>query len=372
MRITRVSLVDRPAGIGAEVVLSKRDELGYEDSISDETVKKGDGIAVTDTKNNNKFGERDNMSQAHAARHGRTNMSTDGVNKGMKSMHKESDMADPMEESMEDETDLPRMKRKKMMKSEDDLDTILKSAPEELVSYIERLEDIILDMQEAGIAKADEDDEDDDEDEVEESDDDDEESDDEDDDDDEEVEAEVEVEDDEDDDEDDEPVTKFYDDDDDDLDMILKGADTRLVRIVKSMVAEAEKKAGRAEKLAKRERDLRLHREYVAKAADLTALPAKQGDLVTLLSVVADKAPEVEDLLSSVLKAAHGALKESVLFKTEGSDALDDNTAIAKFDAVIKEIRKNDNSMSAEQAFAKALDSHPELYDEYLNNNKGR
>lgn len=374
MRITRVSLVDRPAGIGAEVVLAKRDDTDG-DNIGDavEAVEKsnfGDGISQPHDKNNNNTGDRANMSQAHAP-HGRTSMGTDGVIKGYgKAKHADHDMdMDDEDMDMEMDDEMPRPKRKKMAKSEADLDTILKSLPEEAVSYIERLEDIILDMQESVAKGEDDEDEDDDEAEAEAEVDADEAD-----------EDEAEVEEDEDDepvaesdesDEGDEPVTKFVDADD--LETVLKTVDPRLASIMKSYVSKAEKKAAAAEKIAKRERDLRLHREYVAKAADLSALPAKQEDIVTLISTVADKAPEVEELLSSVLKAAHGALKESVLFKSEGSDALDDNTAIAKFDAVVKEIRKSDPALSAEQAFTKALESHPELYDEYLNtNSKGR
>lgn len=363
MRITRVSLVDRPAGIGAEVVLAKRDN-------SDDAT---DGIDDGD-KNNIDKAERANMNQARSASpHGRTNMGTDGVVKGygkkkMHDMDADMDMEDmDMEEDMDE-----RPKRKKMVKSGDDLDAILKSAPEELVSYIERLEDIILDMQESGsttVAKDDSDEEEPDEDDFDDDDIIEADSGDEDDSDESEPVADLLADDD---DEEEAPVTKSFDETD--LESVLKAVDPRLASVMKSYISKAERKASAAEKIAKRERDLRLHREYVAKAADLSALPAKQTDLVTLLSTVADKAPEVEELLTSVLKSAHGALKESVLFKSEGSDAMDGNTAIAKFDAVVKEIRKSDPSMSAEQAFAKALDSHPELYDEYLNTNinKGR
>lgn len=360
MRITRVSLVDRPAGIGAEVVLAKRDD-------EDESTM----------QNTSEFTGRGNMSQATVGDTEGANMgSTDGVKKSA--------------------TDTVRTKRKKIVAKADEgtttettsLEDILKSLPPEAVDYIERLEDIIIDMKDSAgepVLKDDEADEEADEDtEADETEgedaDDDADEDDEDDEDGEDGEDEAG----EDEADDADAVAEDTADADDAaepalakaLDSVLKGADKRTAAIVKRYVQKAEAKADRAEKLAKRERDLRLHREYVAKAADLSALPAKQEDIVKVLKVVADKAPEVEEVLNSILKAAHGALKESDIFKSEGSDAAADNTtAIAKFDAAVKDIRAADPALTAEQAFAKALDQHPELYDDYLSNtntNKGR
>ena len=319
MRITRVSLVDRPAGIGAEVVLSKRD-----DSAGD-----GDGIM----KNTNPFIGHGKMTQAGVVD------DEQGASMGVK----KNDTAVEDDTTTDDVEKSDRPRRKRMAKSEVTLEEILKGLPEEAVAYIERLEDIVLDLSDT-LAKAEDD------------------GDDEEDDDDEDDVAK--------DDEEGEPVGKS----DGDLESLLKAADPRLARLVKGYVSKAEKKADAAANLAKRERDLRLHREYVAKAADLSALPGKREDIVTILKTVADKAPEVEVMLTDLLKAAHGALKEGLIFKTEGSDATDNNTAIAKFDAMVAELRKSDSTLTAEQAFAKALNDHPELYDEYLNTNtsKGR
>lgn len=322
MRINRVSLVDRPAGIGAEVVLAKRDE-------DDDEVK-----------NNSTFTERGNID--HQASEDDDEDEGEAMPTGK--LTKTATNAEP------------KLRKKAVAKADDGsekLTDILKALPAEAVEYIERLEDMIIDM---NIGKSDDEDETDDsaeDDDAEETEDDDSEDEsDEDEQDDTEADAE--------DDDEGEAVSG-------DLDKVLKGADKALAAMVKSYVGKAEKTAADAVKLAKAERDLRLGREYLAKAADLSALPAKQEDLVTVLKTVAEKAPDIEATLMSILKAAHGALKESGIFKSEGSDSPDNaQSAIAKFDVIVKGLRDNDPTLTAEQAFAKALDANPDLYNDYL------
>jgi len=333
MRIDRVSLVDRPAHPEAEVVISKRD-IGQDDQESlventsffvESAIIQESTTPTQEVVMNKEYGGEDMEADADMPEAGgkKKKMPKDVLDH-FKSMKKAEDEIELSPEEDEDEIE------------EADVDDMIKSLPAEAIEYIEKLEDVVLELQdrfeksEAAVL-------DDEETEVEEA----------------EAEADEIVL------EDDETIVP----DDDDVEKFLKSADPRLAQIVKSAVDRAEA----AERIAKRERDLRMEKEFIAKADAFSALPAKRDEIVAILKAVNEDAPRAASAIEELLKRCNGALAESGIFKSEGQgETGTTSTTVAQWDSAVDTIRKADTSLSYEQAFAKALDQHPELYEEYL------
>jgi len=136
----------------------------------------------------------------------------------------------------------------------------------------------------------------------------------------------------------------------------------------------AIKKAEELEKVLKAEREERLRKEYIQKAAaDFGNLPTKPEEFGLVLKGLAEKAPEEYAKLEGVLKAANEAIEKGALFAKVGhSGGLAGGSAMAKIEEVAKSLVQKDASMTKEQAIAKALELHPELYTEYLQETQRR
>ena len=335
MRIDRVSLVDRPAHPDAEVVIAKRDEsednlerfdkntsyfvepdMIHEDTSADEIEKEMDmGDEMHDA---------DGSSKKKKAR----KMPQDVLDhfKGMEKAEEDELVLDELDEDFEDAEDLEKF------------DELLADLPAEVVEYIEKLEDTVIDL-----AKEDDDYEYLEDDELDEAD----------------LVDDMKKEDDDD--------IVLEDEDlgleDDEVEKFLKSADPRLADIVKSAVDRAEA----AETIAKRERDLRLEKEFIAKADDLSHLPAKSDEVVALLKAVHTGAPRAAGAFEELLKRCNSAMAEGDIYKSEGQDeSYATSSAVARWDSAVEAVRKSDDSLSYEQAFASALDQNPDLYEEYL------
>ncbi|MGB9886746.1 MAG: hypothetical protein ACPLRW_07110 [Moorellales bacterium] len=137
---------------------------------------------------------------------------------------------------------------------------------------------------------------------------------------------------------------------------------------------EAVKKAQELEQVLKAEREERLRKEYVQKAAtEFANLPIKPEEFGLVLKGLAEKAPEEYAKLEGVLKAANEAIEKGALFAEIGrSGGLVGGSAMAKIEEVAKSLVQKDASMTKEQAIAKALELHPELYTEYLQETQRR
>ena len=334
MRIDRVSLVDRPAHPDAEVVIAKRDE-------SEDNLERFD-------KNTSSFVEPDMIHEDTSADEIEKEMDMgdemhddhDGSSKkkARKMPQEVLDHFKGVSKSEEDELVLEDMDDAVDFEYEEDLekfDELLAELPAEVVEYIEKLEDTVIDL-----AKEDDEDELLEEDELD-------------------VEDEMKKED------DDELVLEDEDLglDDDEVEKFLKSADPRLADIVKSAVDRAEA----AETIAKRERDLRLEKEFIAKAEDLSHLPAKSDEVVALLKAVHTGAPRAAGAFEELLKRCNSAMAEGDIYKSEGQDeSYATSSAVARWDSAVEAVRKSDDSLSYEQAFASALDQNPDLYEEYL------
>lgn len=148
---------------------------------------------------------------------------------------------------------------------------------------------------------------------------------------------------------------------------ILKSADPQIVAIVKA----AEDRAAAAEKIAKAERDFRLEREFIGKAAELSALPAEAEAFGKVLKSVAEAVDEATfDTLMTVLTAANEGISTGNLFAELGkASAFDNDGPTGEINKAAARLIEANPGLSHEQAVAKAVDANPSLYNEYLRGN---
>lgn len=145
---------------------------------------------------------------------------------------------------------------------------------------------------------------------------------------------------------------------------LLKSADPRIVELIKS----AEQRAEAAERIAKAERDVRLEREFVSKAQGLNQLPVNADEFGKVLKSVAE-AVDADTFAKvwQVLEAANNSIKSGGLFNEIGkSNGTNDTGPISNIDREAARIREQFPNLSREQAIAKAVESDPSLYTEYL------
>ena len=173
--------------------------------------------------------------------------------------------------------------------------------------------------------------------------------------------------------EDDDPDLSKWDDDYDDeeyedelddapmtkrIKQALASGDSDVVALVKGLT----KKADDAMAIAKSERDKRHDSERLAKAAQFSHVGGAE-EIAGILKGV--EGTDVEEEVERVLKAANAQLESSALFNELGtlaSTAAGDDPIMKR----AKEIQKGNSDLTEEQAYAEALEEHPELYDQYL------
>jgi len=135
---------------------------------------------------------------------------------------------------------------------------------------------------------------------------------------------------------------------------------------------DLEKKAKEAEELAKKEREERIKKEYIAKAAGYQALSINPEEFGLVLKSLAEKDPENFTKLEALLKAADEAISKSALFKEIGRSGAGESSTWAKVEAMAKDMVQKNAGMTKEQAIAKVLRENPELYDAYRKETEGR
>lgn len=149
---------------------------------------------------------------------------------------------------------------------------------------------------------------------------------------------------------------------------VLEKADPR----VKKLFTDLQNQAAEAEQIAKSERDARVTREFVSKAAEFKSIPATAEDFGPVLKSMAEKLSTDEfNLVTTVLKSADEQLRQSGVFKTVGKDVSTEMTPLGKLEGIAKSLQEQDKDMTPEQAFAKALAMNEDAYAEYLNDHQG-
>ena len=130
-----------------------------------------------------------------------------------------------------------------------------------------------------------------------------------------------------------------------------------------TILDEVTKRMGVAEEVAKSERDARLTREFITKAAEYEALPVVKADEFGLfLKSAAEKLDEQEfGVLTEVLDAATELAKSSDVFKEAGSTGAgnDGGTDVEKAAA---KLMAEDPTLDKFTAVAKAVELDPTLF----------
>lgn len=161
----------------------------------------------------------------------------------------------------------------------------------------------------------------------------------------------------------DDDVSKSHDDfyDDEEFDAVLSKADPA----VRGLIAKMQSDLTEAENIAKAERDERLRRDYIAKAEQLPMISTDKDQLGELLKALNDKAPEEAAIVEKLFGAANKQISESNLFGEIGKSGAH-TTLGSSVEAAASEIRKANPGMTQEQAIAAAYESNPSLYEESL------
>jgi hypothetical protein len=154
------------------------------------------------------------------------------------------------------------------------------------------------------------------------------------------------------------------DEDEDDDEAPEAEVEKSLDSIMKSnpLVAEAIKKANdraaNAESIAKAERDARIEREMVSKAAALNFVPGSPEDMKDLLSESYGVSDAHGERVEKALRRANAALREGEIFKEAGNGLAVGDTV----ETLAAEIRKSDSSLTPEQAIVRVYEENPDLY----------
>ena len=151
-----------------------------------------------------------------------------------------------------------------------------------------------------------------------------------------------------------EELSKAYSDDD--RDQVIAKALGR--------VEELESRYAQAEEIAKSERDLRLTREYISKAADYN-VPVDPSELGPVLYRMAETMSYDDCAVIAKCLESSGAM----IFDEVGYIGGGDNTDImSQVEAQAVEIGKSADP----ENITKVFDSSPEAYEEYLASQRGR
>lgn len=136
-----------------------------------------------------------------------------------------------------------------------------------------------------------------------------------------------------------------------------------------SQISKAEARITQAEEIAKSERDLRLEREFVSKAAEYN-LPVDADELGPVLKRAAESL-SLEDFSVLVKCLDAGSSAETMLYGEVGKQGGGSNLDIFdQVNAQAEEILKSNAGITPEQATTMVMDSYPDAYDEYMRNKR--
>ncbi len=151
--------------------------------------------------------------------------------------------------------------------------------------------------------------------------------------------------------------------DDDDNSDLLKSADPAIVELFKA----AEDRAVIAEEIAKAERENRLQREFIEKAAAYDSLPVEASAFGVVLKDAAESMDaDSYDALTTVLSAANEAISQGGLMNEIGiTKSFDAESGMGRIEQVASVLQAENADLTREAAIAKAVTDDPSLYDTY-------
>jgi len=142
-------------------------------------------------------------------------------------------------------------------------------------------------------------------------------------------------------------------------DAILKSADP----VIQELVAKAQADADSARAMAEAEKEARLSKEFSDKAGKFSNLPIEKDALASLLKKVAETLEDEEfSMLEEMLNGVDATIGKSSLFAEVGSSKESDSNG--EIEAIAKGLMTE--GVTYEQAYEKALLDNPELYQRYL------
>ena len=146
-------------------------------------------------------------------------------------------------------------------------------------------------------------------------------------------------------------------------DHILKGADPEIVELFKA----AEERAAVAEEIAKAERENRLQREFIEKAATYDSLPVETATFGIVLKDASENMDaDTYDALTTVLAAANEAISQGGLMSEIGvTKSFDAGSGMGRIEQVASVLQAENTDLTREAAIAKAVTDDPSLYDIY-------
>jgi chorismate mutase len=133
-------------------------------------------------------------------------------------------------------------------------------------------------------------------------------------------------------------------------------------------VSDLKARLAKAESVAKAEQEIRLTREYLAKAESYRRVPGiSSEDLATVIRTVTEADPEKAAKLEAMLAATNSSMAKSELFREIGSSAngFTGQGALAKMQAAATAIAKEDPKLTPEKAMSEAQRRNPDLYQQY-------
>jgi len=142
---------------------------------------------------------------------------------------------------------------------------------------------------------------------------------------------------------------------------ILKGLTPEQREYFEKMMKRVEE----AEKLAKQERDARIEREFIEKASKFKYLPINPQEFGKVMKSLYETNSEQYKEVEKVLQAADKQLEKSKMFDEIGLNQEGDSEASTALHKKAEEIMKSDSKLTREQAFLKAVEQNPELYEQY-------
>lgn len=146
---------------------------------------------------------------------------------------------------------------------------------------------------------------------------------------------------------------------------VVKAAE--LPEEIRKRIDDLEKRAAEADARAADERDKRVTKEWIEKAASLRALPVSADEFGPVLKRFVEGAPSADDaeMLLRVLNAYGEQVEKGALFQEIGKTGASQPSAWDRIQSLAKQLRDADPDLSEALAISKAAQLNPQLYAEY-------
>ena len=165
-----------------------------------------------------------------------------------------------------------------------------------------------------------------------------------------------------------------------DIEAIQKSIEEKFSSEIKKLKedseAEIKKQKEDNDKLSKAleaEQDIRITKEFVAKADQYKDLGINAVEFGKVLKGISNKAPDEYAEVIKTLDAAEEKLsKNNILLKEIGNDSAPVSDVEDQINKIAAEYRKVDPSLTSAKAIAKAWKENPQYYSDYENEKHGK